>query len=114
MNNLINKVHNALEVLDRYGVSETKQEEILTKGVRFDFTYGDPDFNNQNRHLDFFKVAELIREMERRGYKVNINDIVYSTWQFEYPELVREIADRRITGTARKRTRDFDPYGDPM
>ena len=112
MKNLKNKVMNALNVLDRYGVSESKQYEVLTKGVYFDFTYGDPDYGNQNRNLDVFKVVELLMTMERMGLNVNVQSVFYTPWSFEYPELVRQVAD----GVKKQPTRQrkFDPYADPM
>ena len=114
MSNLKNKVINALNVLERYGVTEHKQYEVLTKGVNYDFTYGDPDYGNQNRTLDIFQVVELITLMEKMNLRVNVDTVLYRPWSYEYPELVRQVADRVKTGTARKRKQDFDPYADPM
>jgi len=112
MKDLKDKVINALNVLERYGVNENKQYEVLTKGLYFDFTYGDPDYGNVNRKLDVFQVVELLMTMEKMGLKVDVNAFFYSPWSFEYPELVRLVADGKKQAPTRKRT--FDPYEDPM
>ena len=83
----------ALEILERNGVSEQKQRDILLNGINFDYTWGDPDPQRLNRKLNFFQVAELYKTLN--NLDCDVNDITAD----EYGEVVRAIADKEKNGT---------------
>ena len=89
-----------LKVLDVYSknkLSEKYQRFIFENGgVDFDFTYGDPDYNHQNRHLDVFQFAALLDLCSSMKLKVNASKIVREPWAFEPEHLVRDVADGKV------------------
>ena len=86
-----------LEVYDKHNLSEKYQRYVFENGgVYFDYTYGDPDYNHKNRHLDIFEFAALLDVCETLGLKITADEIVRKPWAFEPEHLVRDIADGKI------------------
>ncbi len=88
------EVIKTLELLEKYGVNEEEQRKLLNNGLEFNFTYGDPDFNNENRYLGFLEVGELIDTLDKANIPFDITELINNPWCFEYPRLVRKIADK--------------------
>ena len=47
-------------IFNKFDISEEDQRRIFSKGIYFDFTYGDPDPNHRNKQLDVFGVWILL------------------------------------------------------
>ena len=88
-------VNKIFDSLSRHHVSDEKQKELLLNGLYFDYTYGDPDYNRENRKLNFFEIGRLIDYLEGIGIPFDINEIINTPYTFRYPELVRMIADNK-------------------
>lgn len=90
---LKDEVVNVLNVLNKHGLSEDEQRNLLINGLDFDFTYGDYDFDGINRHLNFLQVGELIEYLDNAGIEYNVNELIHQPHNFKYPKIVRAIAD---------------------
>lgn len=90
---LRDEILEALDIFDECGISEDDQRTLFKDGLYFNYTYGDPDYNHENRHLDALKVATLIKTLKAYKKKFEVNDMLYNSYKFCYGDLVREIAD---------------------
>ena len=88
-----------LDLLQKHNVTEKNQKELLLEGgLYFDYTWGDPDYNHENRRLDLFEVKILIELLDNAHIQADINEMIRMPHMFKYPELVRMIADNNGDG----------------
>ena len=88
MGKLRNDINEALDILDSYQISDERQREIVTSGVHFNFTYGDPDYKDVNRRFDCFKFARMLKFCQDAGYDLDVQEMLRSPWNDHYQKLV--------------------------
>ena len=62
-----------LDIFDYYGITEKKQRKVVTEGVDFNYTWGDIDYNHENKQYDCFKFARFLVFCKNNGYNLNAN-----------------------------------------
>lgn len=83
----------ALTIFDSYNIPEDRQRSIITNGVHFDFTWGDPDYKRRNRFYDVFEFANFLKICTNIGVELDANDLLknYCNKDKEYEELLKAV-----------------------
>jgi hypothetical protein len=81
------------DLFDYYNIPEDSQRGIFSRGVNFDFTYGDPDYNHINENLDVFGVGMLLKYCKENNINIDISEIIYTPILFKNKSLVKDVAD---------------------
>lgn len=89
-------VMEVLNIFQEFRISGATQRKIFNEGLYFNYTWGDPDPNHINKHLDFFQVATLLRYLKHNNMKFNLNGLLKHPYNFEYPEIVKMVAGGQI------------------
>ena len=92
---LKDEVMKTFDLLKTHNVLEEEVEKIFYNGLYFDYTYGDPDYNHQNRRLNSLQVGELIEYLDKYNIECDLNQIIQYPYNFKYPELIKMIADSK-------------------
>lgn len=79
----------ALDVYDSYGITEDEQRRILKKGIYFDFTYGDPDYQKRNVEMDYLEFAKFLNICKAMGIEIDINHLLNNLYDGKYENLIR-------------------------
>ncbi len=86
-----------LHIFNKFDISEEDQRRIFSKGIYFDFTYGNPDPKHRNKKLDVFGVWILLKTCVDYNININLKTLLHEPWAFEEESLVRfasEMQDR--------------------
>lgn len=103
---LKNEILEVLDLFEKYQISDERQRKIFNDGLYFDYTYGDPDFNHRNQHLNIFGVGMLLKLCLENNIDIDINELIETPYKFENEELIKEIALRQndYSGSSKKGT----------
>ena len=89
---LKDEIAEIFELFDYYKIPENEQRRLFERGLYFDFTYGDPDLDRRNQHLNVFGVGILLKTCQERGIDIDIEDLLDEPEQFKNEDLVSEVA----------------------
>lgn len=81
----------ALAIFDSYNIPEDRQRSIITNGVRFDFTWGDPDPRRRNRFYDVFEFANFLKICTNMELELDANDLLKNYCNDGYEELLKAV-----------------------
>ena len=81
-----------LKIFDELQISEEMQRELFKNGLKFDFTYGDPDTNNINQHLNIFGVGMLLKTILAGHTEYNVKKLLEQPYSFPDEKLIKEIS----------------------
>lgn len=101
---LRDEVIEMLDIFDEYQIPEDNQRKIISNGVDFDFTYGDPDPHKRNKYLNAFQFAELLKTCKRMNIPLDVNHMLEKPYSLEYENLLNFInsIESRTEGIQKK------------
>ena len=90
---LRDEIMEVLDLFDKYNISDENRRKLFSEGLYFDYTYGDPDPQGINQHLNFFGVGILLKTCLENDIKIDINQLLIQPYLFSDATLIKEIAD---------------------
>ena len=89
---LRDEIREVLELFDEYKISEDDQRKLFEEGLFFNFTYGDPDYQNRNQRLNVFGVAILLKTCRENNIRLNVKRLLKEPYMFQSEDLICDIA----------------------
>ena len=90
---VVDDIEEVMELFNKYKIPEYDQQRIIRNGIHFDFTYGDPDYNNINQTLDVYGVGTLLKTCSENKIRINIKQLLKEPWMFPDESLVKKVAE---------------------
>lgn len=81
----------ALDIYEFFKIPEEKQRHILSFGMHFDFTYGDADRENRNRHYDFLQFAHFLKICKELDIDLDIKHLLEQPCDVQYAEIIQMV-----------------------
>ena len=81
------------DLFEYYKIPENEQRRLFERGLHFDFTYGDPDFNHINQHLNVFGVGILLKTCKERNIEIDVEELLDEPEMFPDEGLIKEVAE---------------------